>query len=231
MVQESDKKEILVWDRATRAFHWSLLVMVVVCWITSEIEDALFWTHLVAGYIVLLLVLFRLAWGVMGGRHARFGDFVRGWPAVRSHARDLLALKPSRHVGHNPLGGWMILTLLAVLALTVVTGLFAGDDDEIGPYAILVNPDIADAMSEVHETLFGLLMFLVGLHVLGVLADSLLGRENLVRAMWTGNKRVPKNDPGDDPETDAAEPSIFRFLTALILAAAGLAAVIWVAPV
>jgi cytochrome b len=227
MPQQNDKKEILVWDRATRVFHWFLVVMVVVCWITSEIEDDLFWTHLISGYIVLLLVLFRLVWGVLGGRHARFTDFVRGWSAILGHARGLLRLKPARHVGHNPLGGWMILTLLAMLALTVVTGLFAGDDDEAGPYALLIRPDIADALSEVHEALFGVLLFLAALHILGVLADSLLGRENLVRAMWTGSKRVPS----DDPEGDAAEPSIWRFLIALILAAMGLAAVIWGAPV
>ncbi|MDA1100106.1 MAG: hypothetical protein O2967_14095 [Proteobacteria bacterium] len=78
MIQQSDKKEILVWDRATRVFHWTLVTMVVVCWLTAEAGRALFWTHLASGYGVLLLVLFRLVWGVLGSRHARFGDFVRG---------------------------------------------------------------------------------------------------------------------------------------------------------
>lgn len=227
MKHPTDKKEILVWDRATRAFHWTLAVTVAICWLTSEAEGALFWTHSVSGYAILLLVLFRLTWGVLGGRHARFEDFVCGWAAVRDHARRLLTLTPPRHIGHNPLGGWMILALLAGLALVVVTGLFAADDGDAGPYAMLVKPGVAEALSEVHETLASFLLFLIVLHVLGVLAYSLLGRENLVRALWTGIKRVPTNDP----ENDAPEPSAWRLILALILSAMGLAAVIWGAPV
>jgi len=226
MNRHTGKKEIVVWDRATRVFHWTLVGMVAVCWLTAEAEGALFWTHTVSGYGILLLVLFRLAWGVLGGRHARFGDFVRGWAAVRCHARRLAALRPPRPIGHNPLGGWMILALLAGLALVVATGLFAADDGDAGPYAVLVTPGIADALSEVHETLSSFLLFLIGLHVLGVLADSLLGRENLVRALWTGIKRVA----ADDPENDAPEPAAWRYILAISLAAIGLAAVIWGAP-
>lgn len=121
----------------------------------------------------------------------------------------------------------MILTLLTSLILLVGTGLFAADDGDAGPYAILVAPNTADALSEIHEILYSILLFLAALHIFGVLTDSLLGRENLVRAMWTGVKRVAN----DDPAADAPEPSIWRLLVALILAAIGLAAVIWGAPV
>lgn len=227
MNHHTDNKEILVWDRATRGFHWALVGMVAICWFTSEAEGALFWTHLVSGYGVLLLVFFRLTWGVLGSRHARFGKFVCGWTAVREHVQRLLALTPPRHIGHNPLGGWMILALLAGLALIVATGMFAADDGDAGPYAMLVKSGIADALSEVHETLSSFLLFLIALHVLGVLADSLLGRQNLVRAMWTGIKRVPTNDP----ENDVSEPPAWRFILALMVSAMGLAAVIWGAPV
>jgi cytochrome b len=226
MNQQRDKKKILVWDRATRTFHWSLVTLVILCWLTAEAGSAWFWTHLVAGYGILLLVLFRLIWGVMGNRHARFSNFVCGWREVREHAVGLLGLTPPRHVGHNPLGGWMILTLLTGLIVLVVTGLFAADDEVAGAYAVLIRPGIADALAEIHETLYSILWLFVALHIIGVLTISLLGRENLVRAMWTGIKRVSS----DNPEPDAPEPSTVRYLIAILLAAMGLAAVIWGAP-
>jgi len=223
----TDKKEILVWDRATRAFHWTLVLMVALCWLTSEAEGVLFWTHLVSGYGVLALVIFRLAWGFLGNRHALFKGFVCGWTEVRDHAKGLMALTPPRHIGHNPLGGWMIMTLLTGLVLVVATGLFSADDGDAGPYAVLLSPKVADALSEIHEVLSSFLLALISVHVLGVVADSLLGRENLVKALWTGVKRVAANEP----ENDAEEPSVWRLIVALVLAAIGLAAVIWVAPV
>jgi len=222
MLRRSETKEIAVWDKATRVFHWALVIMVAVCWVTSEAGGALFWTHLISGYGILLLVLFRIAWGIVGGRHARFTDFVRGRSAVIEHARQLLKLNPPRHIGHNPLGGWMIMALLSALLVMVITGLFAAHDGDAGPYAVLVGQSVADAISEIHETLFNLLLFLIALHVAGVLIDSLLGRENLVRALITGTKRVAI----DNPEDDAPEPSRLRLAVALGLAVIGLALVI-----
>jgi len=231
MNHPADNKEIRVWDVATRIFHWSLVAMVAVCWITSEAEGTLFWTHLVSGYGVLLLVFFRLVWGFLGNRHARFVDFVRGWTAARDHVKGLMVLSPPRYIGHNPLGGWMILALLGMLSLSVISGLFAADDGDTGPYAVLITPGMADALSEIHEALASFLLFLIGFHVLGVLADSLMGRENLARALWTGIKRIPVNaTEGGNPEDDAPEPPFWRVLLALVVAALALAAIIWGAP-
>lgn len=231
MSYPANNKEIRVWDVATRAFHWSLVVMVTVCWITAEAEGPLFWTHLISGYGVLLLVFFRLVWGFLGNRHARFVDFVRGWTAVHEHIKGLMVLTPPRYIGHNPLGGWMILALLGMLSLSVVSGLFAADDGDSGPYASLVTPNMADTLSEIHEALASFLLFLIGLHVLGVLADSLLGRENLARALWTGIKRIPVNEiEAGIPEDDAPESPFWRILLALIVASLALAAIIWGSP-
>jgi len=220
-------KEILVWDKATRVFHWTLVAMVSVCWLTSEAEGVLFWTHLFSGYGVLVLILFRISWGFLGNHHALFKDFVCGWTEVRDHSMGLMDLTPPRHVGHNPLGGWMIVALLAGLALMVITGLFAGDEEAAGPYAVLVSHDVADALSELHEALFSFLLVLISLHVLGVLVDSLLGHENLVRSMWTGIKRVSSYEP----EYGVQELPVWRLKLALILSVMGLAAVILSAPV
>jgi cytochrome b len=205
METHSDKKEIVVWDRATRVFHWILVVMVAICWLTSEAEGVLFWAHLVSGYGILVLVLFRLAWGFLGNRHALFKGFVCGWLKVGDHAKALMTLILPRHIGHNPLGGWMILTLLTGLTLLVTTELFSADDGDAGPYAVLMSPNFNNILSEIHEELSSIFLILIGLHVMGVLVDSLLGRENLVRALWAGIKRVPAKEP----EGDALESSVW----------------------
>ncbi|MGF1640349.1 MAG: cytochrome b/b6 domain-containing protein [Rhodospirillales bacterium] len=181
---------VLVWDLPTRLFHWTLVLLVAIAWATGDGKGLLFVVHTLAGWGILVALLFRLAWGVIGGRHSRFGDFVRRWPAVRDHARGLLALRSPATLGHNPIGGWMILALLAVLAATVATGLFAADDDIGGPWAAALPAAVAHAVAEVHEGLFNLLLVLIGIHVGGVVLDSLLTGHNLVRAMIDGRKPV-----------------------------------------
>lgn len=216
----SDKPTIVVWDLPVRIFHWTLVVATVLAFATSEAGGAWFVLHLVAGYAVMALVVFRIAWGFVGTRHARFRDFVRPWVVVRAHAADVLRLRPARFVGHNPLGGWMILALLAVLAVLTATGLFAGDDGETGPLAHRVGAGVADALGEVHEGLNAVLWTLVAFHIAGVVVESLLTGENLVRAQWTGTKHVA--------DAVAAGPVGAWALTAsMMLAVAAVAAVAW----
>jgi cytochrome b len=227
MTREQPEKgtPIRVWDLPTRAFHWTLVGLVVLGWITAEFEGAWFWTHLGVGYGVLALIVFRLAWGVLGTRHARFTDFVRPWPEVRDHGLALLRMSPPRHLGHNPLGGWMIVALLSLLFLLVATGLFAGDDGDTGPLASLgarlAGSWLPDALGEVHEGLHAVLWGLVGMHVAGVVVDSLLGGENLVRAMWTGKKNNPQAGGADNLE----KAGIIRLVAAIGLAVAAVAVV------
>jgi len=185
-----EKRTILVWDLPVRVFHWSLVAMIALAFATSEAKGFLFKLHFAAGYAVIGLVAFRLAWGLAGTRHARFAAFVQAWPEVRRHALDVLRLKPARFIGHNPLGGWMIVALLATIGLLAATGLFAGDEGKSGPYAALAGPWLADALGELHEGLNAILWTLVAAHVAGVAGESLLTRENLVRAMWNGRKEA-----------------------------------------
>lgn len=185
---------ILVWDAPTRLFHWTLVFLVALAWVTGEAEGALFTVHQLAGYGVAVLLIFRLIWGFAGSRHSRFSDFVRPWREVLAHGKSVLRLRPARTLGHNPLGGWMALLLLLVLAAQVGTGLFASDDGLGGPLAGAVPSGTAHAIAELHEGLSGALLGLIGLHVLGVLAESVLTRDNLVRAMITGRKSVALGD-------------------------------------
>jgi len=193
----AEKVKVFVWDEPTRVFHWTLLALVVVAWATAEVDSTVLQNlHFAAGYGVLGLLVFRGIWGFVGTRYALFSDFVRPWSVVRDYSKRLLGLRPPHSVGHNPLGGWMVVLLLVVLAGIVISGLFGGEsepghDKIVGPLAYLVSAGTAEAMIEIHETLFNILLGLVAIHVAGVIADIVLTRDNLVRAMITGFKSLP----------------------------------------
>jgi len=171
----------LVWDAPLRVFHWLLALAFAVAWLTAEGER---WrlVHVTAGYTLAGLVAFRLVWGVVGTRHARFGDFVRGPHAVLAYLRSLLRGRPEHHAGHNPAGGLAIIALLALAALTAATGW--ADYTDLG----------GDWLEEVHEALASGMLALVAVHVVAVVASSWLHRENLVAAMIHGRKPVPPNE-------------------------------------
>lgn len=188
-------RTMFVWDLPTRLFHWLLVVLVAVAWATGEAEGSLFVVHRLAGYGVVVAILFRLIWGVVGSHHSRFWDFIHPWPVVRDYAIGLLALQPRPTLGHNPLGGWMIVLLLATLLGVVGTGLFASDDGVGGPLAGLIWPGAAHAVAEVHEGIFNVLLVLIGVHIAGVVVGSVLTGHNLVRSMITGWKDVTAADP------------------------------------
>lgn len=220
----SARAELFVWDVPTRVFHWSLVTLVVIAWVTSETEsDYLVQIHLLAGYLVLGLLLFRLIWGFVGTRYARFYDFVRPWRVVRDYAKQLVAFRPPHSIGHNPLGGWMVVLLLVVLAGVVATGLFGGESsngqiESAGPLAHYVSVATASELIEMHEALFNILLVLVAIHIAGVMADIVLTRDNLVRAMVTGYKHIPAHRAGGE----GAAPAPTALAAAAILIAAAL---------
>lgn len=165
----------LVWDLPTRLFHWSLALSFLGAWLTSESERWQLW-HISFGYSMALLIAFRLVWGVVGSRYARFRQFVRGPAAIAGYLRSWLQLRPRHYVGHNPAGALAILAILGVTMALVASGY--ASYAEIG----------GDWLSEIHETLANLLLVIVALHIAAVLLTSLLHRENLARAMLTGKK-------------------------------------------
>ena len=167
---------VKVWDPFVRVFHWTLLTLFAVAFATGdEIEGV----HIAAGYGIAFLLTLRLVWGVIGPRYARFSSFVRSPRQVLAYLRDVANFKARRHLGHNPAGGAMIMALLAALIGTAVTGYMMTTQAYWG----------AEWVEQLHEALANGTLVLAGLHVLGVLASSLLHRENLVKAMWTGRKR------------------------------------------
>lgn len=166
-----------VWDPLVRAFHWSLVLSFAVAWLSADEWKSL---HEVAGYGAAGLIALRVVWGVIGTRHARFTDFVRSPATVIAYARDVLTGRERRYLGHNPVGGVMILALLASMAGLCATGWLATTDAFWG----------LEAIEETHEALANLMLGLVALHVGGVLLASVRHGENLVRAMVTGRKRA-----------------------------------------
>ena len=181
--------KIYVWDLPTRLFHWSLVALLAFQWLSGEFEDELLEYHLLGGYAILALVAFRLLWGFVGSQHARFGNFLRGVEPTLEYARALRANAAPRYLGHNPLGGWMIVALLATLALQGFTGLFASDDVMTsGPLRHLVSEQLGEILTEFHEGSFNVLMTLVVVHVVSILAHRLFKGEDLVRPMLTGYK-------------------------------------------
>lgn len=179
---------IPVWDPLVRLFHWSLVLAFLVAFASG---DEWLGLHVPAGFLIGGLIAFRLVWGVVGPRHARFSDFVRSPAAVRAYLGDLVSLRAPRYVGHNPAGGIMVLALLASLAVTTASGLaLYGSAEFAGPLADLVShaPFWTGLLEGLHELAANLTVLLVVLHVAGVLVSSVLHRENLVRAMITGRK-------------------------------------------
>ena len=169
-------KNILVWDWPVRLGHWLMVGGFILAWLTSESET---WrlVHAFSGSVVIAVALFRLPWGFIGSRYARFVDFVRGPGSVVDYLRSLIRLEPNHHTGHNPAGGWAIMLLLA---LGIATGLVGwAMYNELG----------GEWLENLHEGLAATMLTVVFIHVAGVISGSLLHGENLVRAMITGHKQ------------------------------------------
>ena len=183
---------VRTWDLPLRIFHWLLVVLFGAQLYSGKTGGNLMTWHMYGGYEVLTLVIFRILWGFAGGSHARFRDFVASPAAAWRFARRLLSSASAHSVGHNPLGGWMVLAFLAAFAVQAATGLFANDDiASEGPLAVLVSKDVSDRLTSVHKWNFKLLWVLVALHVAAVLYHRLVKKEDLIRAMFTGVKHVP----------------------------------------
>jgi cytochrome b len=169
------KTKILVWDAPVRVFHWLMVLSFFGAYLTAESER---WrlVHVTLGYTMGGLVAFRIIWGLMGTRYARFSNFIRGPAAVMQYVKSLLKGQPEHAIGHNPAGAVAIVLLMLLSVVIVATGwaIF----NEIG----------TSILSELHELTSNLMLLVVGVHVAGVAFSSWLHRENLVRAMVTGQK-------------------------------------------
>lgn len=193
----ADPRAVLVWDAPLRVFHWLLALCFAGAWLTADSES---WrlVHVTLGYTMVGLLAFRMLWGFVGPRHARFADFVRGPGAVLRYLSSLRHGRPEHHAGHTPAGGLAVVALLMLAMLVTATGI--ANYQEWG----------GNGMEEVHEALAIVMLVLVAVHVAAVLLGSALQRENLVLAMLTGRKKAR-------PSESIRRP--WRGVAALVLAA------------
>jgi cytochrome b len=189
---------VQVWDPVIRATHWLLAAAVLVDWLTDEPR----WMHVWLGYLAGALVILRIVWGFVGPDTAQFATFVTGPRAVFDYLAGLVRFSSKRYLGHSPAGGAMIVALLIMITATAVTGMAnLAADQGTGPLSGVIakverpprvpgqrRPQLV--MKQVHETVANITLVLVVLHVLGVGLASFAHRENLVRAMITGQKRA-----------------------------------------
>ena len=191
-------REVRVWDWQLRLFHWLLVLTIAIAFLSAEEDSPLNQWHVLSGWLAGILIVFRLAWGFVGGEHSRFSDFVRP-SRISGHLYALRHGSRDATLGHNPLGAVSVLALLALIGATVWTGAFGGA-----------------AAEDLHEIVGWTLLALVAVHVVAVIAMSLLQRENLLRAMVTGNKPAARH-----PEAIGARPPSLLgiFVAALVLVA------------
>jgi cytochrome b len=207
----SHVEQVKVWDPLVRTFHWSLVVLFTLAYVTGDDAGAV---HIWSGYIVLALVVLRVLWGLIGTRYARFSDFLYPAGVILGYARDTLLSRAKRYLGHNPLGGVMILVMLICLLATGVTGYVLERAQQqpaaLASYSLSSSTGVsaisvaradddsgethrADRhhsrwLKHTHEFFAKLMLLLIFLHLAGVILESRLHGENLVRAMFTGFK-------------------------------------------
>lgn len=168
-------QKIRIWDAPVRVFHWLLVLSFVGAYITAESEV---WrlVHVTLGYTLGGLLVFRLVWGLIGTRYARFGSFVRGPGAVIQYLKSIKAKQPEHHLGHNPAGAVAIVLLMLLGLGITATGYVTYND--LGPGWV----------AEVHDLLANAMVLVIIGHLIGVVTASFQHKENLVRSMVTGFK-------------------------------------------
>jgi cytochrome b len=184
------KARVRIWDGPTRLSHGLIVILVAALWWTGETDQLDL--HRDAGSILLGVVLFRLIWGFVGASTARFSDFMRGPRAIASYVDDLIRGRTDRAViGHNPLGGWSVAAMLALLAAELALGLFTVDVDgaQPGPLAKFISFDQGRAVAQWHQWVFNGLLALIALHLAAVVFYAVIKRDNLVGPMLTGARR------------------------------------------
>jgi cytochrome b len=181
-----------VWDIFVRTFHWSLVTLFAVSMVSGKLGGQWIEWHMKSGYAILALVVFRLLWGFVGGEYARFTSFLTGPIRAFKFAKGLLGKSHHYVIGHNPLGGWMVVALLVLLAMQAVLGLFSNDEiATTGPLARYVSDATSITLMGRHRIIGDILLVLVGVHIAAVLFHVFVKKESLIRAMFTGKKDLP----------------------------------------
>ena len=176
-----------VWDAPTRLFHWAIVALVACSWYTAD--QGFMRVHLWSGATLLALLIFRIAWGIVGSTTARFSNFLHPPKRVIGYFKALVDNRKPHYAGHNPAGGLMVAALLAMLLAQATTGLFSNDEVRFhGPLAFWVSAEASDRLTQLHGILFNVILVLVWMHLVAVFFYWFVGGENLVKPMMSGYK-------------------------------------------
>jgi cytochrome b len=206
----------IVWDLPIRLFHWLIVAAIAVSWWSAE--NRLMDVHRYSGYALLGLLIFRIYWGIVGSPTARFAQFVRSPSAI---ARYLKAPDARTTAGHNPLGGWSVVAMLALLLTQVSIGLFVTDIDglESGPLSYLVSFEASRTLAAAHEIIFNILLAVIALHIAAILFYLIARRTNLIGAMVSGRRSGPDHSVGHSTDPATMQPaSLWRIWPGIALA-------------
>jgi cytochrome b len=209
------RQAIRLWDLPTRLFHWLLALSVAAALASAQIGGNLMDWHGRLGLFIVGLVVFRLAWGVLGSTYARFAQFFPTPARLKLYRRGAW-----RGVGHNPLGALSVLALLGLLAFQASSGLFANDDISfVGPLFELVNKDLSNQLTDLHKLASNLIYLLIGLHLAAIGFYAIVKKDNLVKPMLTGWKESEPGDPAE-PAVSATGGGWVALIVSLCIAAA-----------
>ncbi|MFK5971602.1 MAG: cytochrome b/b6 domain-containing protein [Candidatus Marithrix sp.] len=175
-----------VWDLPTRVFHWLLVLVFIFVWLTQG-DDRYLDIHVFAGYLFLGLLIFRLIWGFLGSKYAKFSNFP--YLKIWNYLATLFTTKRQHFLGHNPAGSWAVFIILSLGLIVSITGLLTlGGEERHGPLAGMISFELGDSFHEWHEITAWVMLGLIGIHILGVITESWLHNENLIKSMITGVK-------------------------------------------
>ncbi|MGL4614178.1 MAG: cytochrome b/b6 domain-containing protein [Shewanella sp.] len=218
---ENKYVKIKVWDLPIRLFHWTMVMLMALLWWSAEVGE-MQW-HLIFAYSLLILIAFRLIWGVIGSDTAKFNHFVHRPNVVVRYLKDVRAAGVQVVPGHNPLGGYMVVLLIAMVSLQLISGLFATDEIFTeGPLFSYVSSSTSAALTTVHKLNFNLILGLSALHVVAIIVHAIKG-DKLVGAMLSGYKKVPQ----DSLSSVAASQLRFKSIWLALIFVMGLAGVVF----
>ena len=178
----------LIWDLPIRIIHWLLTVLIFGSWYTVSVAGNME-AHMLIGQVILCLLVFRVVWGFVGTRYAKFSSFVFGPRTIIAYARTILSRSGGGYAGHNPLGFLAVFAMLLLIGIQVTTGLFATDGDFYeGPLNHLVSGSTGRDITDIHYLNFDVLAIMIGIHIVAIFFYLLYKRENLIWPMFTGAK-------------------------------------------
>lgn len=211
-------RNIYVWDLSTRLFHWLLVLAIAIQYLTAEIlDDAIQW-HFYGGYFILGLLIFRLFWGVWGAYYARFSQFVVSPKRSAQYLANFNSEHYKQSLGHNPMGAYSVLFILAVLITQAISGLFISDDIfHDGPYYNAVSEETQNVMNWLHHQLFNAVWLFLILHLSAIIIYKLAKQQNLVSSMITGYKKQQSNSEMPTAKNHLIKMILFIALSMLVV--------------